>query len=100
MNCKPGDLAIFVKSWSGNEGKIVRCLRINEWRSRLGAVLSNGQRFPPEPIWDIDQALPAEDGSIAAYAADSQLRPIRDPGDDAIDETLEWLPVPGKAVTA
>lgn len=27
-------------------------------------------------------------------SADRNLRPIRDPGDDAQDETLQWLPVP------
>ncbi len=30
---------------------------------------------------------------------DHALRPIRDPGDDATDETLQWLPVPSKEVT-
>lgn len=100
MNCKPGELAVIVKSWAGNEGKIVRCLRINEWRSRQPSRLSTGEIFPPEPTWDIDRVITAQDGSAVAYADDSQLRPLRDPGDDATDETLEWLPVPGKAVTA
>ena len=35
-------------------------------------------------------------GDMHPYAKDSQLRPIRDPGDDARDETLEWLPVPSR----
>ncbi len=40
------------------------------------------------------------DGDSFKYAVDeieipdSWLRPIRDPGDDAQDETLQWLPVP------
>lgn len=28
---------------------------------------------------------------------DQNLRPIRDPGEDAQDETLSWLPVPAPA---
>jgi hypothetical protein len=43
-------------------------------------------------VWEtIVGRVPA--GTIV-YAMDSILRPIRDPGDDAQDETLSWLPVP------
>lgn len=28
MNCKPGDLAVIVRSMAGNEGRIVQCIRL------------------------------------------------------------------------
>lgn len=31
-----------------------------------------------------------------ANVPDANLRPIRDPGDDAVDETLAWRSVPQK----
>lgn len=30
------------------------------------------------------------------FIGDDYLRPIRDPGDDARDESLSWLPVPSR----
>lgn len=88
MNCRKGDLAIIVKSWAGNEGKIVRCLFIDAERSGYETLAPGGIVHPPEPIWIIDQEIPGFDGSLSNYIADSQLRPIRDPGDDATDEMV------------
>jgi len=87
MNCKPGDLAIVVKSWAGNEGKIVRCIKLDTERSFFDNVGPDGVT-PPEPIWIIDIHLRGCDGSFSNYIADSQLRPIRDPGDDAVDQVV------------
>lgn len=89
MNCKPGDLAVVVRSDAGNEGKIVRCLRIVDgWLEGLdGSGLG-------EPVWEVDRVLRACDGSEDNLINDSYLRPIRDPGDDAVDETLQRLPAP------
>lgn len=88
MNCKQGDLAIVVKSWAGNEGKIVRCIKyagVQPWQ--------DGEDLPS---WEIDIDLPGVYGPPENIIADEQLRPIRDPGDDAQDETLTWLEVPNK----
>lgn len=79
MNCKPGDLALVVRSILGNEGKVVRCIRWSE-------------KWPG--VWVIDRPIGLLDGCAVSYAPDWMLRPIRDPGDDAQDETLSWLPVP------
>lgn len=100
MNCKKGDLAIIVKSWAGNEGKIVRCLHLDAVRSRYENVAPGGFCYPPEPIWIIDRQIYGWDGSMSDYIADSQLRPIRDPGDDAVDEMLLLrIPSPSEPVT-
>lgn len=110
MNCKPGDLARIIAN-----SPIVLGLT----RDALVTV----HAWPPV---NRKGFCPAPDGTEVRYAADSwlvefmspvimrrlsgdylptkwvacrdsMLRPIRDPGDDAQDETLEWLPVPSKA---
>lgn len=86
MNCKPGDLAVFVRSTCGNEGVIVRCLSLSMYTH---TVNPNGV-FTETPIWNVDKLVRGWDGSFARLASDCNLRPIRDPGDDAVDETLIW----------
>lgn len=90
MNCKPGDLAFVVKSVVGNEGKIVRCLRL------LTEAEARRENWRRRPMWEVDGLLLDTDGCLEPRAADDCLRPIRDPGDDARDEALNWLPVPHK----
>lgn len=89
MNCKPGDMAVVVgsKSLGGQlNGSFVRCISL----------------VPGEDYWNVEALSPAlidlfrKHGVMQIY--DSKLRPIRDPGDDARDETLDWLPVPHKEV--
>lgn len=84
MNCKPGDLAVVIRSHAGHEGKIVRCIRF------LGKVhLWNGS-----DRWETDIELPNRFGNVTCTMRDAYLRPIRNPGDDAVDETLQRLPAP------
>lgn len=95
MNCKPGDLAVVVREDPGCEENIGAFLRVldadlcapGEWRCVCEyrslmclSVVTNtiSPTKPGEEVWFMD----------------SQLRPIRDPGEDAVDETLEWLPAP------
>jgi hypothetical protein len=83
MNCKPGDLAIVV-STLGHPA----CGRA------LGAIVRVVRAKPPTPYgphWEVDH--PFIDG-----AADRCLRPIRDPGDDAQDESFRWAPAPKKVL--
>ena len=91
MNCKPGDLAVVVKSFAGNLGRIVRCIRL---RSEAATVRRPDGSFVTDAIWEIDTCLPDFSGTQGPFCQDSLLRPIRDPGDDAIDESLQWLRVP------
>jgi hypothetical protein len=81
MNCKPGDLAIVIKSERRDDttGAIVRVLR------RYSGSL---ERFGP--AWWVEY-LGSE-----WHAVDAHLRPLRDPGEDATDETMLWLPSPTK----
>lgn len=76
MNCKPGDLAVIVRTRdpAGRKyiGKVVTCVRIVE-----------------ECYWDVDPALPRY-----VMVNDWCLRPIRD--QDGDDETITWAGKPEK----
>lgn len=82
MNCKKGDLAVIVQSNCAPQhiGKIVSCVRLLN--------IENIQ------YWEIEKTLENPGGIPYWCVADQRLRPIRDPGDDAQDESLQWLPVP------
>ena len=73
LNCKVGDLAIVVRSQAGNEGKIVRCVRLigKEWLlSTIGVI----DEFW---MWEIDRELPDWEGNLQNTFEDAYLRPIR-----------------------
>ena len=92
MNCKPGDLAVVVRSYAGQEGKIVTCVRY------IGPVeFDNGAAHPD--CWRVDPPLyRAKDRCKADIVADSCLRPIRDT--DGEDEVLRLVgkPQPNKEI--
>ncbi len=85
MNCRPGDLAIVVKS--------------NKRRDTSGAIVRVLRTYPADgmycmfgPAWVVDYQ------GVEHHALDAWLRPIRDPGDDAVDETLLFSPVKEEAL--
>jgi hypothetical protein len=92
MNCKQGDLAVFIRSDAGNEGRVVTCVRL----TAIEELQLLGWRLDVGPVWVIDQVVLTTHGRLAPLAADSYLFPIRDPGEDAKDETLQWKKVPTK----
>lgn len=103
MKCKAGDLAVVVRSKAGNEGKLVTCIRL-----ATPEDFALGERLPVDwpSFWLLDRELNSvlvatfEDGAIKTYRGrtrvfpDALLRPIRDPGDGAVDETLLRLGIP------
>jgi len=81
MNCKQGDLAIIVTSYSGNEGMIVRCVRY------LGPITyqyPNGS-LESHDSWEVDHALKTTRGTYSNHVIDAYMRPLR--GDLLNDET-------------
>ena len=85
MRCEPGDLAVIVRSHDHrNIGKIVLVLRpyhrAESWWIVCESVLHG-----------IYSDWPAE-AEIGTF--DRFLRRLRDPGDDAVDESLLWLRIP------
>ncbi|WP_374520358.1 hypothetical protein [Hydrogenophaga sp.] len=96
MNCKPGDLAIVVRSENGNAGKVVTCIRL-----ATKTDLENEGLFCPDDVWVVDRHLLVtnafgKNGKHVRLCPDSVLRPIRPQADGATDETLTWLPVPSR----
>lgn len=84
MNCKKGELAVIIKSDPDKQHAIGHICRVVErWQHQF---------LRHEPAWRID---PVVSGGYDVVL-DECLRPIRDPGDDAVDETLVRL---GKPVT-
>jgi hypothetical protein len=85
MNCRPGDMAVIVNGGqfhSEHEGKIVQVLH-------LLSPTADG------PLWAYQPPLMSSKFRVVIPGVeDIVLRPIRDPGDDATDETLAWKPVP------
>jgi hypothetical protein len=87
MNCKPGDLAVIVRSAAGNEGKIVHCVRLAGEKVFLD---SNLNRVGPFICWEVSPPMICVLGNVQQFFADEFLRPIRD--NDGTDETLTWAP--------
>lgn len=95
--CRVGDLAVIIKSVSGNEGKIVRCVKLHNSKTHdvdgLRVDPRNGVR------WVIETPLIGRDmltwREVPLYTVpDASLRPLRDPGDDAQDEMIQLLGKP------
>ena len=104
MNCKPGDLAVCIReaqvpcpvSPLGKLCTVLYAAPPGEFR------LPDGYRQMPNRLddgvhywvveWQKEIAYPLEWGGYRytryGLAPDHALRPIRDPGDDAVDETL------------
>jgi hypothetical protein len=83
MNCKPGDLAVMVKSEAGNEGRIVRCLSLTH---------ASYRKFGSGPAWFTEPMLKNEDGK-SLPTLDVCLRPIR-PGDISDEEVRDLYAPP------
>ena len=109
LNCKPGDLAFVMPRRNGEPceatGKLVEVMRSApscNFQAPDGVwFLADSSRSVP--CWLVKCGRPAEHVDLSGGPArssffdvmpDSRLRPITDPGDDAVDETLLWLPVP------
>ena len=81
MNCNQGDLAIVKRSAAGNEGKIVRCVR----------MVMEGGTWGYGPRWVTAPPLRGTHLPVQAVL-DSCLRPIR--GTEGQDEMLRIAGVP------
>lgn len=86
MNCVKGDLA-FTKGAPMDNDILVEVLELREVHSvygQLWLIRSLGSPFHITPTILRDLAV----------WPDCMLRPIRHPGDDAVDESLQWLRIP------
>jgi len=84
VNCKQGELAIFVRSVAGNEGKIVKCLRPATQRE-----IALHSFNPNEECWVIDREVPSLYGFPVNIAYDYLLRPIRPEADPVVTDVVD-----------
>ena len=87
MRCRPGDLVLLLRA------DYAPCKQFVGQVHTVGA-LSNAFHG----AWLFDPPLyEPKSGALVSWL-DKDLLPIRDPGDDAADETLLWVPSPVKEV--
>jgi hypothetical protein len=89
MNCKPGDLAIVV---SVDGHPLLEHLLGSIRRVKKVALAWDG------PAWTYSGRRFRAAGQTCHAIPDRWLRPIRDPGDDAKDESFRWAPAPEKVL--
>jgi hypothetical protein len=86
LNCKTGDLAIIIQGVTSNRnvGKLVTV---------LGPAQQHGYWIVhcDHPMKTILGGLFSSESTVGPIE-DYRLRPIRHPGDGAIDESAAWLP--------
>lgn len=77
LNCRPGDIARVVTRGPFQD-KLIRVTCVNGF-------------YRGRAIWDYEPPYFECLGGQQNWFFDDVLRPIRDPGDDAVDETLRNL---------
>ena len=108
LNCKPGDLAVITDNHASNpDTGGVLCDVLHHPPSEFFELPDGTKSYSNIPLgarWVIRLHRPITarrlDGTYrqATYAVcpDNKMRPIRDPGEDARDETLSWIDTPVK----
>jgi len=101
MNCEKGDLAMIVRGLAGTECRLVGTL------VTVGTLHSTSSFFGP--VWNVTHMNPylglranGKSGKVSGvgtigttgHCPDDWLRPIRDPGEEAVDESLLWFRIP------
>jgi hypothetical protein len=100
MNCKPGDLAIVVRSGkcAGRLFDVLYAAPLVRFKLPDGHFNVAGRpgdwvlKAVGRPVKA--KCIGGERVTWYACGADVALRPIRNPGADETDETLAWKPVP------
>lgn len=91
LRCKPNDLAFIVNAMlPDNIGRIVRVVALVGTDSVYGPLWTTRSERPHPTLDSRGEVVMACD----ALSPDAWLRPIRDAGDDAQDETLALCPAP------
>ncbi len=98
MNCKPNDLAIIYRSDGKGLVKDVgdACIGHPVTVKYLRPPIGDGG-CTSKLVWEIEKPFTVSVRGrefVILGIEDYCLRPIRDPGDDAQDETLRWKDVP------
>lgn len=84
MNCRPGDLVVIVRcTCESDRDCLGRIFRVIEPYEACGLIL-----------WTVEASKYR--GANVSGIRDDCARPLRDPGEDAKDESLLWLPSPSR----
>ena len=91
MNCKPNDLAVIVRTGPKSHHLLGRPVTVHclEFESTTYG-----------PGWTYSPPLKDSHGRPLDFLEDAFLRPLRDPGDDAVDEMVRWCPAPREKTAA
>lgn len=94
MNVKQGDLAYTVAPYAiQGRGRFVTVIRL--WS---GGIYGDFMPVHGIPCWLCEGDILTEGGDKyrTAIISDDCLRPIGKPGDEEVDQTITWAPVPSK----
>lgn len=89
MNCRPGDAAFIVAPYLdlAMRGVVVSVMRAHYGHGFVLAKDGSRSHSRGSACWLVD----GHDQRLPIVIADYCLRPFRDPGDDAVDESLLWV---------
>lgn len=95
MNCKPGDLVVVYRAdGRGFVGRVSKAA-VGRFATVRHLAAPKSSTCTASLVWILAEPLVVEvDGAqcVVRGFADEVLRPIRNPGDDAVDESKAWLP--------
>jgi len=95
MNCEKGDFVMAYRaSGFGLAGRVSKKLK-GHFATVTHLAEPKGSTCSEKLVWAFEEPIAVEvDGVVYQVlgCADSHLRPIRNPGDDAADESKSWLP--------
>lgn len=93
-NVRPGDLARIVRPYRVKELIDLHVTVVRAGVEGESTTARNGMRHLNIGFGGFGWLCEANRDEFPRFIGDDYLRPIRDPGEDARDETLDWLPVP------
>lgn len=90
-----GKKSIIIKSYAGNEGKIVTCIRLATGEE----LLNNGYfLYVESPYWVIDRVLTGVGGVTDSFIKDSQMTPLQDLDEPEQKVQELYTPSPSKVL--
>lgn len=90
LNCRQGEIAIVVRSTSGNEGRVLTCLSLASREEVMEEGFMQGDWLGA--VWKTDTRLADNWGYGTTLYPDARLRPIRD--SEGEDEVLRLVGKP------
>lgn len=95
MRCKPGDLAVRVRVSDGAGAKTVGHVYVCLKLIPLAVNALSGEQVLA--VWHVERnGITRTPRGNRMGVPDCDLQPLGNPGGDARDQTLDWLPVPSR----